>query len=421
MNEAKIRKRNYFALSIEGSLFFSGLAFIDANAVIPVFIFDYTQSLKLTGLATTINLALPIITQILIGPYVKSIQDMPKYITRLMFIFRPLPLLMVPVLFSSMSPNAKVAIFLVIYALFFAGDGLLLVPWNDLFGRTISSENRGKVFGNQLLWGGLGGLVAGFLIKILLESTTISDAARFSIIFSCSAAILIVSAFVMLIVRDFPHTVHALPTNNWHYYAHLPSYLKKNPHLRELSVIRILHCITSMISPLLILFGRAIFHLDIAQVSTLIYIQIVGGLLGGVLWSYVSSKFGNKHVIVLTQLIGLIIPMISLACFLLMDHKILWIILWPLVLANGINMGSWIGFLNYAIDISDEDNRTINLLISNVITFPLTVLAFFAGLVADKVGFTPLFLISSLTACCGLFLSLRLKSFNDLTSQSIES
>ena len=101
MNETQVRKRNFYALILEGTFFFSGLAFIDVNAVIPVFIYTYTQSLKLAGLATTINLAASVITQILLGPYVKSIRNMPRYMTTIMFIFRPLPLLMIPVLFRS--------------------------------------------------------------------------------------------------------------------------------------------------------------------------------------------------------------------------------------------------------------------------------------------------------------------------------
>lgn len=410
MNEMQIRKRNFFALIIEGTFFFTGLAFIDVNSVIPVFIFTYTHSLKLAGLATTINLAASIVTQTLVGPYVKSIHHMPAYISRIMLIFRPLPLLMVPVLFSGLSPMIIVVIFLVIYTLLFSGDGLILVPWTDLFGRTILPENRGKVLGLQQLFGGFGGLAAGFIIKSVLENTGITDATRYSIIFGCSALSFIVSSAAMLLTHDLPRRIEAKPTRNWHYYAGLPAYLKKNKDFRRLAAIRVLSSFTSMIAPFLILFGQGIFRLDVSQVSTLIYIQIAGGLLGGVLWGFISSRFGNKQVIFLSQLIGLAIPVGALICFLGGGLTIPWYLLWPLILANGANMGSWVGMLNYTIDIVEEEERTVYLLLSGMITFPLTGLAFLAGILADLTGFVPLFIISGLTAILGITLARGLKS-----------
>lgn len=415
MNEIQIRKRNFVALVAEGTFFYIGMAFIDVNAVIPVFIFTYTQSLKLAGLATTINLAASVICQTLVGPYIKSIKNVPAYITRLMFIFRPLTLMMVPVLFSSLDPLAIVLIFLGIYALLFGGDGLVVVPWTDLFGRTILQENRGKLLGYQQLFGGIGSLAAGFLIKFVLEYAGISNAVRYSIIFSCAAAALIVSALAMMLARDLPHPVSALPAKNWHYYAQMPACLKKNPAFVRLAVIKILSSFTGMIAPFLILYGKGLFDLDASQVSTLIYIQICGGLCGGILWGMVSSRFGNKYVIRTSLITGLLIPVYAISFILFTNLSFSWYLLLPLILANGMNMGSWVGFLNYTIDIVSEEDRTVYLLLSNLITFPLTILAFLAGIIADIAGFVPLFCISILSASTAVFLSRRLKSRRQLS------
>ena len=414
MNETHVRKRNFYALILEGSFFFTGLAFIDVNAVIPVFIYTYTQSLKLAGLATTINLAASVITQILLGPYVKSIRNMPRYMTTIMFIFRPLPLLMIPVLFSNWKPLLIVTVFLILYALLFFGDGLILVPWTDMFGRTILPEKRGKVLGLQQLFGGIGSLAAGFVIKSVLENTAYSDATRYSIIFSSATFLLILSSAAMLLTKDLPRPVESKPAKNRHYYASLPAYLKKNKAFRRVALIRILSSFTSMVAPFLILFGQGIFRLDVSQVSTLIYIQIAGGLLGGVIWSQISSRFGNKFVILTAQVTGLLIPVAALACFLVKDLSLPWYLLWPIILANGTNMGSWVGTFNYLIDIIDEQERTIYLLLSSVITFPLTGLAFLAGILADQTGFVPLFIISIVTACLGIYLARGLKSRHQL-------
>ncbi len=410
MNEAKLRRRNYLALSTEGTFFTTALAFLDVNAVIPVFIFTFTKSLQLAGLATTIMLAASVVSQTLVAPYVKSIRNVPKYITWMMFLFRPLPLLMIPVLFSGLPSMTIVFIFLFIYMLLFAGDGLVVVPWLDLFGRTILPSHRGKVFGNQQLFGGIGGLAAGFIIKYVLENQEYSDAKRYAIIFSCSAAAFIISSVAMIFAHDLPHPVTPKPKKNWHYYAQLPGLLKLNPAFGRLSMIRILSIVTGMIAPFFILFGGGIYHLDASQISTLIYLQITGGLVGGIVWGHISSKIGNKYVIYAAQMMGLLMPLYALALHFLRNSNLPWQLLMPLVLVNGISMGSWMGVANYTIDIVDEKDRPEYLLLNSLITFPLTILAFIAGIVADKVGFIPLFLISSSTAGIGIFLARKLKS-----------
>ncbi len=418
MQENRIRRRNFAALTLEGAFFVIGTAFIDVNAVIPVFIFTYMHSLKLAGLAATINLAASIVAQTLIGPYVRSIRRMPFYITLLMFIFRPLTLLMIPVLFSGLSDAWNVAVFLFLYSLLFFGDGLVVVAWTDLLGRTILPENRGKVFGYQQLLGGIGALAAGFLIKYLLENQTLTNDQRYAIIFSGAAVSLLVSAVAMSFSRDLPRIPATRPARNWHYYAQFPACLRRHPEFRRVAVIRILSGIAAMIAPLMILYGQGIFGLDAAQISTLVYIQIIGGLVGGLFWSQISSRLGNKAVIRAAQVTGLAIPAYALVCLLFRQTDQAWYLLWPLILVNGMYMGSWVGFLNYTIDIVEEEERTVYLLLSNLITFPLSILSFLAGIFADWIGFLPLFGVSGLAALAGIFLSRRLQSPCDLPPET---
>jgi MFS family permease len=410
MDEQNLRKRNFLFLIIEGSLYFTGLAFIDANAVIPVFIYAYTQSLKLAGLATTVGLASSTLAQLLLGPYVKRIRNLPRYIVLMMFLFRPLPFVMIPILFSQLEPTAVVLVFLGLYGLLFFGDGLVMVPWSDLFGRTILSAQRGRLLGFQQLAGGIGGLAAGFLIKYLLEYPGINNATRYSIMFGCSAAILTLSAAAMMPARDLPRPVTARPASNWQYYAQLPASLAKHREFRRLVLVRVLSGVTNMVAPFLILFGQKTLDLNADQVSTLVYIQIAGALVGGLVWGQISSRYGNKYVILSAQLVGLLICGASLSCLLLGAARFPWFGLWPLVLANGANMGSWLGSLNYTIDIIPEEERTVYLLLSSLIALPLTGLTFLAGFIADAAGFAPLFIAGTVSASCGLLAARRLKS-----------
>ena len=56
-----------------GFFLFTGYAFLGVNSVVPVFIYEYTDSLKLAGLANTLKFACAMLGQIIIGPYVHKI------------------------------------------------------------------------------------------------------------------------------------------------------------------------------------------------------------------------------------------------------------------------------------------------------------------------------------------------------------
>lgn len=410
MKKDQLHKRNFKALTLEGTFFFTGLAFIDVNAVIPVFIFAYTQSVLLAGLATTIFFAASIIMQTVVGPYVRSIRNTPLYIKLIMILFRPLPFLMIPVLFAGLSPWLTTGIFLFIYTLIFAGNGMIEIPWTDLFSRTIKPEKRSFLLGYQLLFGGLGALLAGYIVKITLDNPELSNDQRYALIFGCSAIALSISVVAMLFAHDLPHKIEPRKSGNWHYYRQLPYYLRHNKAFSKLALIRVLASIAIMVAPFVILFGQNVMNLTPADVSTLVFLQIAGSLLGGVIWGKISSRFGNHRIILLSQVFSLGIAIYAILLFWLTSASIPAIILWPLVIINGINMGSWLGFLNYTIDIVDEDERTIYLLISNLITFPFAFLAFLAGIIAQAFGYLPIFIISGLAAAAAIYQSSLLKS-----------
>ena len=409
MQEQTLRKRNFYALMMEGTFFFSGMAFVDVNAVIPLFIFAYTDSVALAGLATTLHFATSIIMQTLLGPYIKGIKNIPRFIIILMLLFRPLPFIMIPVLFSNLNPFLVVSIFLVIYALLWGGDGLVVIPWMDLFGRTIEQKKRGPLLGYQQLFGGTGALIAGFIIKTALDSPNLNNDQRYAIIFGAAAFVLSLSCFAMLPVRDLPRPVETEKTSRRNYYRQLPAMFKKNHAFKKLALIRILASFTSMVAPFVILFNREQFGLSASQVSTLVYIQIIGGLIGGVFWGRICSRLGNHRAILASQIIGLTITSIAIIFSLFSVILLPVVFIWPMVLINGVSMGSWIGFMNYAIDIVDEADRTVYLLLLNLITFPFTFLAFLAGLIAQYFGYLPIFVISALSSLIAIYFAAQLK------------
>lgn len=411
MDEAGLRRNNYWTFLLEGVTFVCATAFLDANAVIPVFIYGYSSSLQLAGLAATLCVAFPIIAQVIVGPFVDRLPNLPAYITRVMFLSRPLPLLMVPVLLGGLPAWATVLIFLVLYSLLWAGDGLVTVPWADLLARTIRPALRGHLLGMQQLVGGLGGLAAGYVIKAVLASPALTDAQRFSVLFGSAGLLLLVASVFFAFTRDLPrqpstHRVHPID-----YYRQIPRYFTGNRDFMKMAVVRVFASVATMVSPLIILFGKTTLGLSDARVSTLIYVQIVGNLLGGALWGNISRRAGNKAVIAGGQVVSLLVPALALGCLAWPGSALASGLLTAAVFINGTLKGNWLGFINYTMDLSCDSDRTVYLLLNSLIPFPLTFLSYLAGVVADGWGFAPLFVISAIGSVVAAVLSFRLRAF----------
>jgi len=403
-------KRNFIALMMEGTLFLTATSFLDEDTVISVFIHTFSGSLQLTGLASTLRTAASLIAQLLVGPYVHRIKNLPAFIVTIMFIFRPLFLLMVLILAFELDSSVIIWIFLLIYALFWASDGTVVVPWLDVLGRVMPSKRRGRLFGNQQVFGGIGGLIAGYIVKTTLDNAWLSEPAKFSILFSLAGILLLFSAIAMLFVRDSDKRISSPRVNIMEYYRKLPGYLKLNRDYRRMLSVQLIGSFGGAVIPFIVLFGKSTFELSPAQVSTIIYLQIMGSLIGGFFWGTLSQRFGNRYVIWVSKFISCIIPLLGLISIGLYGIIPPMLLLVPMCVLAGINKGAWMGYTNYTIDVVDEENRPAYFVLTSLITFPTTFLSYLAGVMADTLGFIPLFIISLGTSVIATGLALTLES-----------
>ena len=73
-------RRNYWALVFEGACFMGGVTLLATNGVVALFINTMTGSNTLIGLAVTLHLLFFNISQIFSAPFIRNIQNLPKFI-----------------------------------------------------------------------------------------------------------------------------------------------------------------------------------------------------------------------------------------------------------------------------------------------------------------------------------------------------
>jgi len=400
--------RNYWALAFEGACFMGGTVVLATNGAVALFINAMTGSKTLIGLAVTIQALFFLIGQLFSAPYARSIRKLPEFLFKAMAIQRVIPLLMALPLFLWIAGHWSVGIFLILFAFFWFLDGFMSTPWGELCTRALKPELRGHMMGMQVTIGGIASLLTGLPLTWLLATPTLSDHHRFAMVFVLASAVLLLSLIFIRLVRDPNPVLHPKKLHVGQYYARIPSIIRHNKHLRHALLARIPSFIGFSSISFIMVFGASALSLTETQVSWLVYANIMGGLVGGILLGEASRRLGNKTNILLCN-IGVFIALsmaLSLVFFPILGYA--WLFA-TCVLAS-LAMNNWFGYLNYFIDIAPSEERSVFQVIGTCIGIPFSFSGYALGAVIDNYGYSTMFIIGGFFAVTAILLSFRLLS-----------
>jgi MFS family permease len=409
--------RNYWAMALEGACFICAIPYLATSGVVALFINAMTGSKTLIGLAVTVSALFGLVGQIASAPYVQSIRNLPKYLLSVMAAQRVIPLLMALPLFLGFTNSWSVGIFLTLFGLFWLIDGLMVIPWAELCARALKSELRGHMMGMQITIGGIASLLTGLLLTWLLATPVFSDHHRFGIVFMLASVLLLTSIFFIRLVRDPKPSVNPERLRIHQYYARIPFVLRNSKPLRDALLPRIPSFIGFSPIAFITVFGVSTFDLSEAQISWLVYANIVGGLVGGILLGEASRRYGSKTTILLCNIAVLIT--LGMAVMLVFFPVLGYIWLFGTCTLAGVSTHSWLGYLNYFIDIAPNEDRPAYQVIGTFISIPFSVVGLVMGGIIDNYGYIATFVIGVIFSVAALLLSLRLLSRREIQASNI--
>lgn len=405
----KLAKKNYLILLIEGSLISAGRSFIDASSVASVFIDIFTGNLQLAGIVSSIRGFVAVMMQTFTGSYMLTKKNQP----RLIFwgkLLSTISLFVMPViLLAGVSGYAAAVIFMIVYSLIWIIDGSIIVPWLLLGVRTLPHRIRSTVLSYRTFFGGILTFALGYLIRWFLKHPDMTDPERFAWIFGIGAVIMMGSSFFFLGMRDVdkPNLPKRKPIGE--VFKKIPQLLKANRLYSDYIIIRVLAYFSTASAWFIILFGRRILGLGNAATSTLILVQIAGGLAGGLIWSWVNHRLGTKTTMISMRALVLLKMALAIPCFL--NPGIGWVFIIAMAFLNGLTINLFFGDSNYMLDIigyeSDSDNYVVT---NSLIAIPFSLINIAAGAVAEHFGFIPLFITSAVASLVAILMAPRLLS-----------
>lgn len=402
-------RRNTFLMTLEGTLFWMGLAFLETNTVVSVFLQQMSGNAALAGLAVTLMNFMPTLSQFFFGMFIHRLKSQHRFMIIIAAISRPLILLMIPILLGGVTGIAAAWCFLGLYGLFMLADGFVGMIWSEISARTLRPQKRGMVASTQRLFAGLFGLIAGTIIRSIL-SGLLPSSVQFSIIFGLAGLCFTLNVFVVVMMRDHPGYRARLevPVPDMRsYIARFAALYRESRVFRQIMGTRILYLLGLIASPLYILYAD-VLGIPVEMKMYLFYMPVIGQMLGGLFWARISMAKGYPLVIRLSHMINLAVAIMSM---------VLWLV--PVGIAGGMillslcmslltaNVTAFIGYNNHLIDSVSDEKRPSYYILQNVLLAPFTFGATAAGAIAQTAGYGFVFLVILGVSIAGVFFSQR--------------
>jgi MFS family permease len=396
-------------LVTESSLFQTAVAFTDVS-VMSVLIIQARGSTFLAGLLQmlrTTGLYLPQIFSIRVGeePYKRNIFLKWTAISRCCLVFA-----VVPALF--LKDISRVFLFVFLSLTFFhVFDGFTIVPWLEFVAKSFPAAKRGTLFGLTQFIGGIGSIVAGFLVSRILTNVHFSFPFNYGLLLLLELVILSCGITFLFLLQEQPDETPENTRSLRQSLAEIPTLIRNNKVIKQLTVLQLLISFFSMATPFYSSYALSILNMEMSYVGVFLSLQMVGRFAFSFIWAQLCNKKRSKQIIQFSSLMFIISSVFAVMAQLLplSQNVSNSLMLTVFFLSGAATSGVFLGMNTFVMEIAEPKQRSIILGFLNSLNVATSMLPLIAGILIGYASYTSVFLIASVMICLGLIVSIQMK------------
>ncbi|MGB2895022.1 MAG: MFS transporter [Anaerolineales bacterium] len=274
--------------------FMFGFSFISATTIVPLFISKLTDSPLPIGIAAVIAQSGWALPQIFTANTVERLARKKPVVINLGFFLERLPMLILVIapMIAVREPALALVLFLVTYAWFNLGAGLIATAWQDLIARCFPVDRRGRFFGTSMFvgtsLGALGAAISAWFLKTFPFPT------NFIYIFAIAAAGIIISWVFLALTREPVQPVEAPRTNTRQFWAKLPDILRVDHNFRRFLIARSMLAMGGMGTGFVTIAAVQRWGVSDSTVGVYTGVLLLGQTVGNLTFGFLADRFGHK-------------------------------------------------------------------------------------------------------------------------------
>jgi MFS family permease len=392
-------RRRFLHITSAGITFQGGSTAVDSSTIIAALVYQLTASAVAVGAVTTLLRIGWLAPQIVIGYLAQRRQaSLPYFVigafgraTCLAFLAGLLAIS------ESLSTTMVVIGFFAAWTAYSFVSGIVAVPYNDIVGRSIPSEQRSRLLAWRFFGGGVLGLGVAAAADQLMAG--LAFPASYATIVAMAALLMYVSSALFVWLGE-PPGKPAAPKAGFGAYLKDGLAIFRRQRTFQLFVFAQWSGAAAMMALPFYVVAAVGAGFDIGRVALLLGAQTAGSLAANPLWGWWGDRRGKRSLLRGVAALRIAPPLAVLVLFSTAGT--------PTMLTGGLivtffvlgalSSGVTIGVLGFLMEISPNDQRASYSGYFNAITAPAYVLPLLGGVLVAATGMSTIFLVAALGA-----------------------
>jgi len=394
---------------LDGALFSFAMTFVSLTTVLPLFVKKIGGSniaIGLIPIVWTVGFNFPqisIANYALRFPYKKSLMIRTALVQRIPWLFIAICCFFCV---GRLSVKMNLILFFAFYTLAAVSGSLNLPGWFDLIAKVTPTSLRGRLFAVRMTLGALLGVLGGWYVKYILEAVDFPD--NFGFLFLTAFSIMMVSYIFLLIIREEEPSCPTHELRHSDFIRRLPAILKVEHNYRRFLIADALMMAALMADAFYMVHVLDKFSLSDGWAGWFTMTMMASLILGNFGFGFLADRLGHR--------VNLIVVAFSTlgACLtaLFAPNEFVYILVF---VGAALTIGLiQVSRLSMIAEVCGETDRPKYVALTNMITSPFILLGILCGWLADRYGYSVVFIVAGIFAfCSGMWMLFKVREPRD--------
>ena len=396
-------KENNIKNILHGFFLAVAMTIAEPSTILPLIIHHFTENVVIIGVFVSLLRGGAILVQLVAAFYAQTFKKAMPYLRRV-FIVRVLSWFLIGLsiyLIGDKNPKLTLFLFGIFLFIFSFSAGFGSIYFSEIIAKVFTKEERGKTMANRQLFAAVGSIISGGVAGWVLSS--FAPPKSYAYLFMISAILMSIGMFAFASIKEpIKENIRIKEESFLKYIKNAFLFLKEDKAL-QIQILAMFFSYSFLFAfPFVIIQAKNTIHLTGWLVGGFVTIQMLGAILGNMLWKKLSPDY--KRIF----LISYLLVIMSFILIMFFENEYIYFLFFFLM-GMAID-GFRISGMNLLFEIAPEDKRPIYVALQNNITSLGLFFSIPGGLILEIFGYKILYIFTVIMLLIGLYFATKLKN-----------
>ena len=395
-------KENNIKNIMHGFFLAVAMTIAEPSTILPLIIHHFTENVVIIGIFVSLLRGGAILVQLIAAFYAQTFKRAMPYLRRV-FIVRVLSWFLIGLsiyLIGDKNPKLTLILFGIFLFIFSFSAGFGSIYFSEIIAKVFTKQERGKTMANRQLFAAVGSIISGGVAGWVLSN--FEPPRSYAYLFMISAFLMSIGMFAFASIKEpVKENVRIKEESFFKYIKNAFSFLKEDKAL-QIQILAMLFSYSFLFAfPFVIIQAKNTINLTGWLVGGFVTIQMLGAILGNIIWKKLSPDY--KKIF----LISYILVIISFLLVMFFENEAVYFLFFFLM-GMAID-GFRISGMNLLFEIAPEDKRPIYVALQNNITSIGLFFSIPGGMILEIFGYKILYFFTVFMLLIGFYFATKLK------------